>query len=130
MTPATIVRALYEAYQDRDWARAEPLLHPDVTVDMPATNERLAGRPAVLGFQRDYPEPWGDLEVSQTIGGTNPADTLVAAGVEVHAAGEVLRMAAHWECRDGLLWRGVEYWVTVGGEEPPAWREHHPVPES
>src|SRR5262249_30088100 len=60
MAAAALVRELYEAYQRRDWSGAAGLLHADATLDMPATRERLSGREEVIGFQRDYPEPWGD----------------------------------------------------------------------
>ena len=48
MTPGEQVRALYEAYQDRDWARAAMFLHPQVVVGIPATAERLEGQDAVI----------------------------------------------------------------------------------
>ena len=32
---------------------------------------------------------------------------------------ETFRCAAFWQARGGLLHRGVEYWVTVDGDEPP-----------
>ena len=38
------------------------------------------------------------------------------------AADDTFRMAAFWRAEDGLLREGVEYWVTVGGEEPPPGR--------
>jgi ketosteroid isomerase-like protein len=113
------VEALYTAYQARDWAAAERYLHPDAVVAMPATAERLDGRPAVLGFQRDYPEPWGDLAVRRVVGGPEQA----AAEIEVVAPdGQVYAMAAFWRQDDGLLRDGVEYWVTVGGDQPPPGR--------
>lgn len=110
----SLVKSLYEAYQDRDWDRAAGLLHPDAVVEMPATAERLAGRDRVVAFQRDYPEPWGTLSVRRVVGQLD----LAAVEVEVVAERETFRMAAFWEARDGLLRRGVEYWVTVGGEVP------------
>ena len=125
MTAAETVRRLYEAYQERDWDRAGALLHPEVTIDMPATRERLSGHADVLGFQRRYPEPWGVLSVLQIAGGMG--DEPVAAEVEIVAPDGVFRMAAFWRCRDDLLWRGTEYWVTVGGDAPPPGREQHIV---
>src|SRR5215211_3119736 len=102
MTPEQLVRGLYERYQARDWSGAEELLHRDAELDMPATAERLTGRHQVIALQRNYPEPWGELRVLR----------VVAFDVE-------FRCAAFWLVHMGLLHRGVEYWVTVGGEEPP-----------
>jgi ketosteroid isomerase-like protein len=113
---ADMTRALYAAYQDRDWARAGTFLHPEATVDMPATGERLAGRDQVLRFQREYPEPWGDLTVLRALADGPSA----AAEVEVRApGGDVFRMAAFWVQRDGLLAIGTEYWLDPGGSPPP-----------
>jgi ketosteroid isomerase-like protein len=118
--PTNQVRALYEAYQERDWARAASCLHPDAVLAMPATRERLAGRDAVIGFQQNYPEPWGDLTVLRVVGG--PAES--AAEVQIIGPdGQRFAMACFWRQSDGLLADGVEYWVTVGAETPPPGRQ-------
>jgi hypothetical protein len=114
---AELVRRLYEHYQGRDWDAAAELLHPDATVDMPDTLERLVGRDGVIAFQRNYPEPWGELSVLRVVGGDDEA----AAEIEV-VAEETFRMAAFWRVERGLLRDGVEYWLTVGGSEPPPGR--------
>ena len=113
--PADLVRALYESYQERDWAAAADLLHPEAVLDMPATAERQVGREAVLAFQADYPEPWGDLTVLRVVGD----DATAVAETEIVAPSETFRCAAFWQVRDGRLGHGVEYWVTVGGDVPP-----------
>ena len=118
MSAVELVRRLYEAYQARDWETATTFLHDDATVAMPATSERLDGREGVIGFQRAYPEPWGDLAVLRVVGD----EEVAAAEIEVVAADDTFRMAAFWRAEDGLLREGVEYWVTVGGEEPPPGR--------
>ncbi|CAN5700610.1 hypothetical protein BH18ACT13_BH18ACT13_03760 [soil metagenome] len=87
---------------------------------MPATAERLVGRSKVVEFQRDYPEPWGDLSLLRIVGKGETA----AAEIEVVAEEATFRMAAFWRAGEGLLREGVEYWVTVGGEEPPPNRAH------
>ena len=112
---ADLVRTLYERYQERDWPAAAGLLHPEAELSMPATAERLVGRDAVLAFQADYPEPWGDLTVLRVVGD----DATAVAENEVVAPSETFRCAAFWQVRDGRLHRGVEYWVTVGGDRPP-----------
>jgi ketosteroid isomerase-like protein len=116
---ASQVRALYEAYQARDWATAVSYLHPEAEIDLPATGERLAGRDDVMSFQRDYPEPWGVMTVRRVFGAADGA----AAEIEVvDPAGQRFALAAFWRQDDGLLRSGVEYWVTVGGEAPPPGR--------
>ncbi|MGH9017548.1 MAG: nuclear transport factor 2 family protein, partial [Acidimicrobiales bacterium] len=119
MTPDELVRALYQAYQDRDWGRAVTLLHPDAVVVLPATAERLAGRDAVVEFQRTYPEPWGTMRVERIVAGGESA----AAEVTVSdPTDRLFALAAFWSVRDAKLHRGIEYWVEVGGESPPSSR--------
>lgn len=120
------VRALYEAYQDRDWDRASAYLHPDAVLDMPATAERLIGRDRLIDFQRSYPEPWGDLTVRRVLGTSGEA---VAEVKIVDPAGQRFAMAGFWNQADGLLREGVEYWVTVGGEAPPPARPSAVAPD-
>ena len=121
MTPEQLVRELYEGYQARNWSDAALLLREDATVDMPATNEQLLGRDQVIGMQRDYPEPWGDLQVLRVLG----IERSAVAELEVVAPNTVFRCAAFWDVDDGLFHRGVEYWITVGGEEPPPDRRRY-----
>jgi ketosteroid isomerase-like protein len=115
MTPEQLVTALYERYQARDWTGAEQLLHRDAELDMPATAEHLTGRDQVIALQRNYPEPWGDLRVLRVVAEGGSA----VAELQVVASDAEFRCAAFWVVQLGLLHRGVEYWVTVGGEEPP-----------
>ena len=82
---------------------------------MPATDEHLVGREQVIGFQRNYPEPWGELQVLRVV-----SDSAVAAAeAEIVSETDVFRCAAFWTIEGDRLLSGVEYWVTVGGEEPP-----------
>ena len=122
MSAAELVRRLYKAYGARDWDSAAARVHEDAVLEMPATRERLHGRDGVIGFQRAYPEPWGDLSVLRVVGEGDTA----AAEIEVVAPDATFRMAAFWRREDGLLRDGVEYWITVGGDEPPPTREHAP----
>jgi len=115
MDAPDLARALYTAYQAPDWARAQTYLHPDAEVAMLATSERLAGRDEVIRFQREYPEPWGELAVLRALGDARAA----AVEVEVRAREGVFQMAAFWDVRDGLLALGTEYWVDPGGSPPP-----------
>lgn len=113
--PLELVRALYESYQARDWSAAAELLHPDAQLEMPATAEVVMGRDRVIELQEHYPEPWGDLSVLRVV--SDGGDSSVAE-VEIVGPSDVFRCAAFWVARGGRLHRGVEYWVTVGGDEP------------
>lgn len=122
MDAGSLIRGLYEAYQARDWVRAQDFLDPGAVVDLPATTERLVGRPEVLRFQREYPEPWGDLSVRRVVS----AGEAAAAEIEIRGPDGVFRMAAFWEAGGGLLRRGTEYWIDPGGQPPPG-RRHYPA---
>jgi len=124
MDTGSSVRGLYEAYQDRDWERARLLLNPDAVLEMPATAERLVGREAIISFQRAYPEPWGILTVERVLA---DADGEAAQVSIVDPSGRRFGLAAFWRSYEGLLHRGVEYWVTVGGEHPPPSRYRSPA---
>jgi ketosteroid isomerase-like protein len=112
-----LIRTLYRSYQDRAWDRAAAVLHPDAVVVMAATAERLVGRRAVVDFQRSYPEPWGTLTVVRVLTDAEGAAAQVSV---VDPAGRQFALAAFWRSRDGLLHEGLEYWIEVGGEDPPA----------
>jgi ketosteroid isomerase-like protein len=116
VTPSELVHQLYRSYQARDWDQAAALLHPDATVDMPATSEHLAGRDTVVAWSRDFPEPWGTLTVGRVYGDDEGA---VAEVTVVDPHQQEYRMAGFWTVRDGLLHQGLELWVDVGGEPPP-----------
>jgi hypothetical protein len=48
------------------------------------------------------------------------SDSAVAvAEVEIVSDAAAFRCAGFWTIQEDMLHSGVEYWVTVGGEEPP-----------
>lgn len=111
------MRSLYERYQAGDWLGAAELLHPDAHLHMPATGEVLSGRDRVIGLQERYPEPWGDLTVLRVV--SEHGGRTAVAEIEIVGPTAVFRCAAFWQTYQDRLHRGVEYWVTVGGEQPP-----------
>jgi len=114
---AGVVRRLFELFEARRWDVASALLHPDVVVDWPATGERFVGRSRYIGMQRAYPEGWR-IEVGRVLA----AGPDVASEVRVTHDGSVFVAAAFWTVEDGLVRAGVEYWLTEGADEAPAWR--------
>ncbi len=109
MRGAELVRALYERYQARDWTGAAAPLHPEAQLRMPATDEYLLGRQQVLAFQRNYPEPWGELRVLRAASDS----TVAVAEIAIVRDTDVFRCAAFWTTQEDTLLSGVEYWVTV-----------------
>ena len=114
---AAVVQLLFELFEARRWEDASALLASDVVVDWPATGERFVGRERFVGMQRAYPEGWA-IEVVRVLADGDQ----VASEVRVTHHGATFASAGFWTVADGLIHVGVEYWVTVGGEEPPAWR--------
>jgi hypothetical protein len=123
-TSGRLTRKLYEFYQARNWAAAADLLHPEALLEMPATRERLSGRDEIIEFQENYPEPWGDLTVLRVV--SDDSENTAAVEFEIEGPREVFRCAAFWIADQGMLSRGMEYWVTVGGEQPPPRPEKAP----
>lgn len=118
MSAVEVVRAFWERMRERDWDGVRATLAPDAVAVWPETNERFAGADAIVRVNAEYPEGW-DIRVLRLVesGGT------VVAEVEVpHEDVGVFRVAAFTEVVDGLIARSMEYWVQVGGTEPPAWR--------
>lgn len=119
MNPVEVVRAFWERMQERDWAGVRATLAPHAVAVWPETNERFAGADAIVRVSAEYPEGW-EIRILRLV---ESGDTVVAE-VEVPQEGVgVFRVAAFMEVADGLIVRSMEYWVQVGGAEPPAWRE-------
>ncbi|MDZ5078783.1 nuclear transport factor 2 family protein [Nesterenkonia sp. HG001] len=118
MNPVETVRAFWEHMQRRDWHGVRATLAEDVVVEWPVTNETFFGADHVVAVNAEYPEGW-EIRVVRLVG----SGSLVVAEVEVpQAEVGVFRTAAFMEVVDGRITRSVEYWVHLGGEEPPAWR--------
>jgi ketosteroid isomerase-like protein len=114
---AAVVRRLFELFQARRWDDAAALLHPGLVVDWPATGERFVGPERFIGMNRAYPEGW-TIVVDRVLA----VGSEVASEVTVTHDGETFVDAAFWTVEDGLVRRGVEYWVHVGADVPPPWR--------
>jgi ketosteroid isomerase-like protein len=118
MSPLEVVRAFWERMQERDWDGVRAMLAPDAVAVWAETNERFAGRDAIVRVNAEYPEGW-EICVLRLVEQGNT----VVAEVEVPQEGVgVFRVAAFMEVEDGRIARSMEYWVQVGGAEPPAWR--------
>jgi ketosteroid isomerase-like protein len=115
---AEVVRQLWERISDRDWLAVRELLAPDLRVEWPATGEVFLGPDNFVAVQSRYPEGWS-INVLQVIA---QGDTVVADVEVPHKGVGTFRVASFCTVRNGLVAQAVEYWVTVGGDEPPDWR--------
>jgi ketosteroid isomerase-like protein len=112
--PQSVVRALWERFEARDFDAAGALLAEDVVIDWPVTRERITGRSNVVEVNRAYPEPWGHIRILDVI-----ADgERVAARIRVDAPASTEYALGFYDVRDGTIRQGTEYWVTEGDEPP------------
>jgi ketosteroid isomerase-like protein len=128
MTPTTVVVAVWDHIQARDWAGLRGLLADDLVVEWPSSGERMTSADAFVDVQREYPEGWS-IQVQQVgaLGGHDgPGDVTVVSEVQVpHVDVGVFAAVSFWVVRDGLVRSAREYWVGCAAEEPPAWRLPH-----
>lgn len=118
MSAVETVRAYWERMRERNWDGVRATLASDAVAVWPETNERFAGAEAIVRVNAEYPEGW-DIRVLRLV---ESGDTVVAEVEVPHEGVGVFRVAAFTEVVDGLIARSMEYWVQVGGAEPPAWR--------
>lgn len=123
-TPVETVNLLWAQIQARDWAALREVLADDLVVDWPASAERFRGADNFVAIQREYPEGWSIrvLRVQDTGDG-------VVSEVEVpFAGGDTYRAVTFWTVQAGKITGAVEYWITLGAEQPPLWREKYSTP--
>jgi len=115
------VRALWQAFEARDWAGAQALLAPDAVCDWWASAERLTGAAAIVGVNAAYPEGWHIelLAIDELVDGRIHSLVRVDHGPQSFYANSFFRFDA--EDRISAI---EEFWATL--EEPPAWREGLP----
>jgi hypothetical protein len=124
------VRALWNLFEARDWPGARALLSDDLVVELPATGERFSSADAFVEFNAAYPAGWTIQVQRIACGGpsTTPsgdAADLVISEVQVPQQGVGLFAVAQFAWVSGArIVAAREFWVTCGGEEPPAWRAH------
>jgi ketosteroid isomerase-like protein len=117
MTPADLVRSLWERIEARDWSGARELLADDMVCRWPHSDERFEGGDAFIAMNRAYPEGW-----RITIIDVAALPQGAVSRTRVDQAGHVFRAASFFAVREDLVQEAIEYWDTTGSEEPPAWR--------
>jgi ketosteroid isomerase-like protein len=109
----------WAAIAARDWSGLHGVLHPDVVLDCPVSDERITGPANVVAVNAEYSDGWS-IRVLRLVSNGD----LVASEVEVPMAGVgVFRVLAWWTVGDGLLRHGTEYWTCLGADPVPQWRQ-------
>ena len=113
---STLVRALWERFEARDFAKAAELLHDDFTCDWPQTRERIRGKDNFIAINENYPGDW-HIRIIRVVAKGDQA----ASEVHVDLGGRVEVAASFFELKDGKLWRLTEYWPEA--YNAPDWRK-------
>lgn len=114
---ARAVRAMWAAFQARDWDAARALMHDGLQARWWTSGERFDGADAFVAVQRAYPEGWTIrlLEVSRL------EDGRVMSLVRVDQPPQAFFATSLFVVDDGRILRIDEYWATA--EAPPEWRQ-------
>jgi GNAT superfamily N-acetyltransferase len=110
------VRALWSAFQARDWLAARALLHGDLQATWWTSGERFAGADAFIEVNARYPEGWTIhvVEVAML------RDGRVMSVVRVDHPPQSFFATSFYLTDDGLITAVDEYWATM--QAPLAWR--------
>ncbi len=120
--PAYLVRALWAAFQRRDWVAARALLADDLQATWWTSGERFSQADGFVQAQSTYPEGWTinlldlaplhDGRVLTLVRVDHPPGVFFATSISRVDGGHIVAID--------------EYWGTF--ERPPAWREAAGLP--
>jgi GNAT superfamily N-acetyltransferase len=110
------VRAMWAAFEARDWPAARALLLEEMEATWWTSGERIAGAEAFIAVNAGYPDGWRIhlLELAHL------QDGRVMSLVRVDHPPRSFFATSFYRVDDGRIAGIDEYWATV--EPPPAWR--------
>lgn len=111
-----VVRAMWSAFQARDWKAARALLRADMKATWWTSGERFEGADAYVAVQAQYPEGW----TLHLIECERLEDGRVMSLVRVDHPPATFYATSFFQVDDERVIAVDEYWATV--EAPPAWR--------
>ena len=117
-----VVRALWAAFQARDWARARLLLRTDLRATWWTSGERFESAEGFVQAQARYPEGW----TVRVIECERLEDGRVLSVIRVDHPPHTFYATSLFRLDDGQIVAIDEYWATA--EAPPAWREAAALP--
>lgn len=122
MSPEDVVRALWVAYQRRDWGAARALMDDGAVMTWPCSNERFHGADSIVHVNAVYPEGW---TITPLQFGTL-RDGRVLSLVRVDLPPKSFFATSLYTLADARIRAIDEYWATA--ETPPAWRLNGNLP--
>lgn len=111
------VRALWSAFQDRDWTRARALLAEGFEARWWTSGEHFTTADGFIEAQATYPEGWA----IRVIECARLDDGRVMSMVRVDHPPGTFYATSFFRVQDGQIIAIDEYWATA--EAPPAWRD-------
>ena len=117
-----VVRALWAAFQARDWKRARALLRDDLVATWWTSGERFTRAEGFVRAQSEYPEGW----TIRLIECERLEDGRVMSLVRVDHPPHSFYATSLFRLDDGRIVAIDEYWAMA--EPPPAWREAAGLP--
>ncbi|QSB16124.1 nuclear transport factor 2 family protein [Natronosporangium hydrolyticum] len=124
MEPHHVIRELWDRIEARAWSGVAELFAADAVIDWPASRERIVGPANFVAVNREYPTGWS-IRVLRIVA---DGDQVVSEVEVPHEELGLFRVASFWTVREGLIVRGCEYWIGVGADPVPAWREKYTEP--
>ena len=117
-----LVRALWDAFERRDWVAARELLADDAILTWICTGERFRGGDAIIQVNAVYPEGWS-IRVIECV---PLADGRILSLVRVAHPPQCFFATSLFQVAQGRIQAIDEYWTTA--EAPPAWRSGGALP--
>jgi ketosteroid isomerase-like protein len=103
----SLVAELWEAFEARDWERAQGLLDEDVVVEWPHSGERFVGAANFIEMNRRHPAPNWHIRVQRILVEGDQAVSEVWVPTDAQPA----FVTSFFELRDGRIARITEYWL-------------------
>lgn len=117
-----VVRALWRAFQARDWTAARALLHDEMQATWWTSGERFENPDVYVDVNRRYPEGWS-LRLIEL---AHLEDGRVMSLVRVDQSPRHFYATSLFRLDDERIVGIDEYWATA--EVPPAWRNAQAFP--
>lgn len=107
MSPAELVRALWERMESGDWEGARATLADGYISDNPVTGEQFASADSFLAMNRGYPAGW-KLTIDELV----TQGQRVAARLRISLGGKVLHCLSFIDVEGNRIVRSSDFWIS------------------